>query len=91
VENFNYEIDNRELDRGHKIKRKVQRLDSESENESDPGSQDSRVKKARTRPNNKNLSKLKKTISVPPPVFFCCITKICYISVRLSTAAYSPA
>jgi len=70
VEDSNYETDNRELGRGHRIKRKIQRLDSESENESDLGSQDFRVKKARTRPNNRNLSKLKKTIPVPPPVPF---------------------
>jgi len=70
VEDSNYKTDNRELGRGHRIKRKVQRLDSESENESDLGSQDYRVKKARTRPSNKNLSKLKKTVPVPPPVPF---------------------
>lgn len=71
VEDSNYETDHRELGRGYRIKRKVQHLDSESEKESDSGSEDSSVKKkARTRLSNKNLPKSKKTISTPPPVPF---------------------
>lgn len=70
VEDSNYETDYHELGRGHRIKRKVQRLDSESDNESDSGSQDSTVKKARTRLINKSLSKLKKIIPAPSPVPF---------------------
>lgn len=70
VEDSNYETNHRELGRGHRIKKKVQRLDSESDNESDSGSQDSTVKKARTRLTNKSLSKLKKITPAPPPVPF---------------------
>ncbi|XP_036148772.1 uncharacterized protein LOC118647630 isoform X1 [Monomorium pharaonis] len=70
VEDSNYETDHRELGRGHRTKRKIQRLDSESENESDSGLQNSRVKKGKTRSSNKNLQKLKKTIPAPPPVSF---------------------
>jgi len=67
MKDLNYETDHRELNREHRelnrehrIKRKVQRLDSESENESDSELQDSRVKK--TLPIKKSLSKLKKTV-----------------------------
>lgn len=67
----------------------MQRLDSASENESDCGSQDSRVKKARIRSTNKSFSKLKKTVPAPPPVPFVASRK-CVVSphelVRLNTS-----
>ena len=87
MDDFNYKTDHRELGRGHRIKRKVQRLDSESENESDSELQDSRVKKARTRPTIKNTLKLKKTIPAPPPMSFVAARK-CVVSPH-EVSAYS--
>lgn len=58
VEDSNYETDHHELGRGLRIKRKVQHLDSESEKESDSGSEDFSVKKkARTHLSKKSLPK----------------------------------
>ncbi|XP_071582375.1 uncharacterized protein [Temnothorax nylanderi] len=68
VEDSNYETDNRELGRGHRIKRKVQHLDTESEKESDSGSEEFSVKKKQKSLSKKSLPKSKKTVPTPPPV-----------------------
>lgn len=68
VEDSNYETDHCELGRGHRRKRKVRHLDSDSDDGSDSEMQSSTAKKPRTYLINKNLLKSKRT--VPPPVPF---------------------
>lgn len=71
VKDSNYETDNRELGRGLRIKRKVQHLNSESEKESDSGSEDFSVKKKAWTHLNKKSSKIKKDDTNTSSCSFC--------------------
>lgn len=67
VEDSNYETDHRDLGKGRRIKRKVQRLESDNESEKESDLEDSTTKKPRTRLIDNSLPR-KKAILAPPCV-----------------------